>query len=56
MRIWALIEAGDSEAIDMFVRREDAEDALAIASRMSRSGEGCFGSRSSSLAARPSRH
>lgn len=29
MRVWALVEAGDREAIDMFVRREDAKDALA---------------------------
>jgi hypothetical protein len=26
---WALVEAGDREAIDLFVRREDAERALA---------------------------
>jgi hypothetical protein len=29
MRISALVEVGDSEAIEMFLRREDAEDALA---------------------------
>ena len=29
MRIWALIEAGDSETIDLFVHREEAEQALA---------------------------
>jgi hypothetical protein len=29
MRIWALVEAGDRETIEMFLRREDAEQALA---------------------------
>ena len=28
MRLYALVEAGDPEAIDVFVRRDDAEAAL----------------------------
>jgi hypothetical protein len=28
MRVWALVELGDPRAIDVFVRREEAEDAL----------------------------
>jgi hypothetical protein len=29
MRAWALVELGDPEAIDLFLRGEDAEHALA---------------------------
>jgi hypothetical protein len=29
MWAWALVQAGDAEAIDVFLRRDDAEDALA---------------------------
>lgn len=29
VRVWALIEVGDREAIELFVRREDGEQALA---------------------------
>jgi hypothetical protein len=28
MRAWALVELGDSEAIDLFLREDDAEPAL----------------------------
>jgi hypothetical protein len=28
MRAWALVELGDSEAIDLFLREEDAERVL----------------------------
>jgi hypothetical protein len=28
MRAWALVEVGDSEAIDIFVREDDAQRAL----------------------------
>ena len=28
-RFWALLEAGDRETIELFLRREDAEQALA---------------------------
>lgn len=33
MRAWALVEAGDDEAIDVFVSRDRAEDALAACLR-----------------------
>jgi hypothetical protein len=29
MRAWALVELGDAEAVDLFLREEDAERALA---------------------------
>lgn len=29
MRAWALVEAGDDQAIDVFLNRDEAEDALA---------------------------
>jgi hypothetical protein len=29
MQAWALVQVDDSEAIDVFLSREDAEDALA---------------------------
>jgi hypothetical protein len=29
MRAWALVELGDSEAIDLFLQQQDAERALA---------------------------
>jgi hypothetical protein len=38
MRAWALVELGDHEAIDVFVRKEDALKALEMPSAMSRNG------------------
>ena len=29
MQAWALVQAGDAEAIDVFLSRDEAEDALA---------------------------
>jgi hypothetical protein len=29
VQAWALVQAGDTEAIDVFLSREEAEDALA---------------------------
>jgi len=29
MRAWALVDLGDSESIDLFLREQDAENALA---------------------------
>jgi hypothetical protein len=48
MRLYALVEAGDPEAIDVYLREEDAQRALEDSSLTSRSGAGCCASRRSS--------
>jgi hypothetical protein len=52
MRLYALVEAGDPETIDLFLTEEEALSARSrVAYGMSRSGGGCFAlSRSSSRA------
>jgi hypothetical protein len=40
MRAWALVELEDHEAIDVFVRKEDALKALKTPAPTSRSGKG----------------
>lgn len=49
VRAWALVELGDHEAIDVFVRKEDALKALEDPVPMSRSAKGrCSSHRSNS--------
>jgi hypothetical protein len=41
VRAFALVDLGDSEAIDLFLREEDAQAALKDALRMSPIGQAC---------------
>jgi hypothetical protein len=48
MRPHALVEAGDLEAIDLFIREEDAQRSLEECLSDERSGAGCCASKRSS--------
>jgi hypothetical protein len=42
MRVYALVETGDDQAVDLFLRHEDADALLPGASEMSRHGSVCW--------------
>src|SRR5690348_9657483 len=52
MRLYALVEAGDPEAIDVYLCEQDAQRALEAVHGMSRTGKGCSASRRSNSTAR----